>query len=778
MIMVLSRIYSSAESAVESIKEWKGIKLQKKTKKHKDTFKLLKFIISISSLLFFLFSASALNAQSSTTISGKVTDEHGKPLPYVNVFLLNKTDGAMTNEQGKFTFRTKTKGKATLVATMIGYKKYEMKLNFSGNSNLSGIEITLEQKMIKLDEAIVMGSSFGSAKGNGVVIKAMDVMTTPGGAADIFQSLKTMPGLTQVSESAQLYVRGGDPTETVTLIDQAPVYHPYTLESSYGGLFSNLNTAAVKSMYFSSGGFSAKYGNVLSGVLDIGTKNLPLSRTFNFGISMAAASLDGEIPLVEDKLGFRFYAQQSYTRPIMWLNGALDAFTTTPISKNINAALIYKYSKTGRLKLFGLFADDKQGVNVDRAEYDGTFNGNSSSNLVNLQLTDIVLSDIVIKSSISFNAYKNIWKFGILDLTKKDNVFQIRTDADKIVSSKLQISAGAVFESRTQHFLGVIPKESYNIRTNSPGKVLDESLLWNRIGAYAEIKVSDLFALPDLFAIAGVRTDYVPALNSNSFDPRFGIGYKINNKSTFKLGWGIFHQIPDARLFSKKYGNPNLKSMKAAHYVASYDYKIDNVNSFRIEAYYKDYNNLPLEDKKLNYTSNGSGFAEGVDLILKGKLPFGLKGWISYGFINTKRKWMSDETLTNSDFDITHNLSIVAKYNFSSMWQIGITFKYATGRPFTPVISAVYLPNQNIFKPIYGGSNSERYPDYKRLDFRITHLNQLFGKYFSVFYIETLNILNFNNLFGYSYNKNYSERNVIKSYFGRLTIVLGTSITF
>ena len=729
-------------------------------------------------LVLFLFGTIPVYSQSYFTLSGKVVDFQNKPLPYVNVFLLKTTDGAMTDAQGKFSFKTKQKGNVILTATMIGYKQYKKILDITGKKKFRKLRITLKQKIVKLDEAIVMGSSFGSAKGDGVVIKAMDVMTTPGGAADIYQSLKTMPGLTQVSESAQLYVRGGDPTETVTLIDQAPVYHPYTLESSYGGLFSNLNTDAVKSMYFSSGGFSAKYGNVLSGVLDIGTKNLPFARTFNFGISMAAASLNGEVPLVEDKLGFRFYAQQSYTRPIMWLNGALDAFTTTPISKNLNAALIYKYSKTGRLKLFGLFADDKQGVNVDRAEYDGTFNGNSHNNLVNLQLTDIVFSDIVLKNSISFNTYKNIWKLGILDLTKKDNVFQIRTDADKIVSSKLQISAGAVFESRTQHFLGVIPKENYDIRTNSQGKVLDEQLLWNRIGAYAEIRISDLLGLPNLFTIAGIRTDYVPALNSNSLDPRFGIGYKPNKKSTFKLGWGIFHQIPDARLFSKKYGNPNLKSMKAAHYVASYDYKIDNTNSFRIEAYYKDYNNLPLEDEKLNYTSNGNGFAEGIDLILKGKFPFGLDGWISYGFINTKRKWMSDETLTNSDFDITHNLSVVAKYNFSSMWQIGITFKYATGRPFTPIVSSAYLPNQNIFKPIYGSSNSGRYPDYKRLDFRITHLNQLFGKYFAVFYIETLNILNFNNLFGYSYNKNYSERHVIKSYFGRRTIVVGMSITF
>jgi len=217
--------------------------------------------------------------------------------------------------------------------------------------------------------------------------------------------------------------------------------------------------------------------------------------------------------------------------------------------------------------------------------------------------------------------------------------------------------------------------------------------------------------------------------------------------------------------------------MEAIHYVLSYNYKINERNSFRVEAYYKDYKNLPLENGSEKYDSKGFGFAKGVDMIIKGSFPFGLNGWISYGFINTKRKWMDYKNLTNSDFDITNNLSVVAKYNFSAMWQIGINFKLATGRPFTPVAGSIYHKNQKIYQPEYGLKNSNRYPTYKRLDFRITYLNQLFGKYFTVFYLEALNILNFRNLFGYFYNSNYTERKKILSYFGRRTIVLGTQIS-
>lgn len=729
-------------------------------------------------VLFLGIFIGSIFSQNKTILRGKIVDDNGKNLPYVNVYILNSTDGSMTDDNGKFYFKTSLKGKVKLIASMVGYKKFERELDLSKKIKNLELNIILQSEIVELEEAIVMGSSFGSKKGKGIVIKAMDVMTTPGGAADIFQSLKTMPGLTQVSESAQLYVRGGDPSETITLIDQASVYHPYTLESSYGGLFSNLNTISVSNMYFSSGGFSVKYGNVLSGVLDIETKNLPLSQSFNLGVSMALASISGAIPIVDDKLGFRFHAQQSYTKPIMWLNGAIDAFTTTPVSKTLNASLIYKYSETGKLKLFGLFADDNQGVNVERAEYDGTFNGNSNNNFINLQLTDIIYSDILLKSSVSFNQFNNVWKLGILDLTQNDDVFQFRSDLEKIFTPKFKIVGGAEIERRTRSYLGTIPKEEYDIRNKSESKLLNEKDTGTRLGVYAEIRRTSFLDIKELFGIAGIRVDYVPELSIYSLDPRFGFGYKLNKKATLKLGYGIFHQIPDSRLFSESDGNPNLEFMNAIHYVISFDYKIDKDNSFRLEGYYKDYNNLPLKNNLINYDNKGNGFAEGIDMIFKGKISNGLSGWLSYGYINTKRRWLDNEKLTNSDFDITHNLSLVAKYNLSAMWQIGVNFKYATGRPFTPIISSVYRNGLNIYEPIYGDDNSERYPDYKRLDIRITHLNRIFEKYFAVFYIETLNILNFNNLFGYSYNNDYSKRKVIKSYFGRRTIVIGTNISF
>ena len=97
------------------------------------------------------------------------------------------------------------------------------------------------------------------------------------------------------------------------------------------------------------------------------------------------------------------------------------------------------------------------------------------------------------------------------------------------------------------------------------------------------------------------------------------------------------------------------------------------------------------------------------------------------------------------------------------MIQLGINYKYATGRPFTPLTGAHLNPQLNIYEPEYGTKNSRRYKNYQRLDLRITYLSQLF---------------NFQNLFGYTYSFDYSEAKEVLSYFGRRTIVIGGQISF
>ncbi len=126
-----------------------------------------------------------------------------------------------------------------------------------------------------------------------------------------------------------------------------------------------------------------------------------------------------------------------------------------------------------------------------------------------------------------------------------------------------------------------------------------------------------------------------------------------------------------------------------------------------------------------------------------------------------------------SPYDITNNFTLIAKYSITDAWQVGVDFKYATGMPYTPITGATYVSDLKVYQPVYGLSYSARYPDYRRLDIRLTHLTRLFDKFFTVVYVEGLNILNIHNIFSYTYSPDYSTKTGVESFFGRRTIVVG-----
>jgi outer membrane cobalamin receptor len=534
-----------------------------------------------------------------------------------------------------------------------------------------------------------------------------------------------------------------------------------------------VKTSVIKSLFFSAGGFSAKYGNALSGVLDVSTAGMPERAHINVGLSMANASVTAGMPIIPDKLGIFFDARQEFTRPIFWLNGGGGRLINAPTSQNFSGGIEYKYSGGGRLKLFTILANDKEGVNVERAEFNGVFNGDSRNEFFNLQNSYIINDKLLMKNDLSYNRYNNKWLLGVLDLNTTDKIYNFRNDFEYEIDPKLKLLAGMEIENRTIEYKGTIPADDYDIRPGAPATVLDAGINGNRAGVYSEIQSANPLGIRNFMLSAGVRYDRVPQVSLGWTDPRISAAYKLNGNSSLRFSWGIFHQLPDPKLFRPEDGNPNLKPMEAVHYILSYDYSFDNQNSFRIETYYKKYLDLPLENAINNYDNSGNGFADGVDIIYKGDFPFGITGWISYGYINTKRLWMDYEKLTNSSFDITNNLSIILKYNLTEHFQLGLNIKYATGRPYTPVVSSEYNDQLKIYTPEYAFTNSGRFPDYKRVDLRLTYFGQLTEGISLVAYMEGLNIFDFNNIFGYTYSPDYSQRSTIQSYFGQRMLVLG-----
>jgi vitamin B12 transporter len=562
------------------------------------------------------------------------------------------------------------------------------------------------------------------------------------------------------------------------LIDQMAVYHPYSYESVYGGVFSNINTNIINGMFFSSGGFSAKYGNVLSGVLDIDTKDEPTELSNAVGLSMACASLSSQIPFAGNTAGLRIETRHSFTKSIFWLNGGSEQFVSFPSSQDINTSLTYRYSSTGRIKLLGIVANDKEEVNVDRPEYQGVFHENSTKHAISMQMKDVFANVLFVKSCLAYTTFDSDWKLGVLDLIRADEGLQWRMDAECQWTPFRRLLFGGETQMRTNEYSGIVPTDDYNIRPDANYKDINSEMHGSRLGTYMELEQSHLLGVERLFASFGCRYDVIPTLDLQWVDPRFRIGYKLGENAAIKVGWGIYHQQPDVRLFNPEDGNPHLLPERAIHTIIGFDQKIADRFDIRLELYNKEYSQLPLKDSLAHYSSNGNGYARGIDFTMRCEIFSGLGGYIGYGYLDTKRHWLDYTDSSPSSYDIPHNLTIVLKYFITPSWQLGATYKYATGRPYTPVIGSQYYSIIDLYAPIYGSTNSARNKEFQRLDMRLTHFTQLFGVAFTTIYLEALNILNIHNIYGCTYSSNYSEQREIYSCFGRRILVLGMVMNF
>jgi hypothetical protein len=184
------------------------------------------------------------------------------------------------------------------------------------------------------------------------------------------------------------------------------------------------------------------------------------------------------------------------------------------------------------------------------------------------------------------------------------------------------------------------------------------------------------------------------------------------------------------------------------------------------------------------YDNAGDGLAAGIDLFVKygSFLRTPVSGWISYSYLHSRRLQVRDCATAlvyedaPSSFDITHNLTVVGKVQLVQLLTLGLTFRYATGTPVTPIIGAIRSAEGAYYEPVEGPVNSERMPASVRLDATLAYF-QPFGESHSVtWYLGVTNVLGRHNPVRYEYSVDYAQRTLRTSDIQRF-IYFGVSLS-
>ncbi|MGZ8558399.1 MAG: TonB-dependent receptor [Chitinophagaceae bacterium] len=731
---------------------------------------------------FFLWLLVCLVQQGYTqvTVKGVVKSNRSKALYGVSISLKDTYDGATTDSSGIFSFKTMEKGEQLLVASSVGHKLYEQKIKLEGE--IVSIAIILKEEITELQAVTISAGTFEASdrKRATAVLDPIDIVTTASANGDITGALKTLPGAQQVGESEGLFVRGGTAAETKTFIDGTLVNNFFYSGVPNIAQFSRFSPFIFKGTVFSTGGYSALYGQALSSALILESIDLPDRTSANLGISVLSGNA-GYQHLAKNKKS-SWGATYGYTN--LGLAFAVikqkQDYSQVPAYHNADANFRIKTSNTGMLKYYGYFSSNKLAFtsnSIDSLGYLDQFAIGNTNFYHNLAWKESLGKRWKINAGISYTNNKDDINGIMQDQNKKDVVlgglefkkFNIDTRGD-------YFNAKLVLERRLKGLSAIRFGSEYNYSkdrldyTDNNGQQFPGGLNENINSVFAE---ADIYITNALAAKAGVRVEQTSLLSKTNIAPRLSIAYKLGKGTQASLAYGIFYQNPERKYLPSV---NELDFMKATHYIAQFQ-RVVNQQTFRAEIFYKKYDKL-VKTGFSNYqesaiNNNGFGDAKGIEFFWRDKKTIkNLDYWISYSYLDTKRDFLNFPFAITPNFAAKHTGSLVVK-RFAQKWKMNLNgaYNYTSGRPY--------------YNIQYDGTNSKFndrgvIPEYHNVSFAINYLpfiGKKNPKSYTVWVMQVSNIFNFKQTYGYQYSYNgYRKEAIVPT--SRMFVFFGTFFSF
>ena len=690
---------------------------------------------------------------SQTTISGKVLDKKNNPIPGVNIFIENSYDGTSSNMDGIFSFKTSEKGKQTILLTYLGYQTIKKKIILNGKELQFTFE--LKEKFNELKAVTISAGAFeASDKKKAVILSSLDMITTPGSNGDVTGALKTLPGTTPVGESGKLFVRGGSSGETKTFIDGTLVQSPYAKSPPNTSVRGKFNPFMFSGTIFSTGGYSAEYGQAMSSVLLLNTKEIPEEDQLNLSIMTVGLEVGGTKKWKTGAITATF--GHTNLLPYMKIAPQNTDWTKYPFFNRGDVSIRQKTKKTGMLKFYGSFSNSKFELNrkdVNNNNKLTSYNLTNQNFYINTSWKGVLSEKWMMKSGVSFtNDLDNI---GIEKdkFTQKFNAGHLKTVFTHLTSKKIKLKIGA--EIQANDYTREYQTDSTTLSSNYKGNI------------FAGFIESNIHLNSNFIIRIGGRVEKDDYLKKTNISPRLSSAVKLGSNTQLSLAYGWFYQNPDNQhlIYTNK-----LNFEQAEQFILSFQTKKHN-RTLKIEPYYKKYNDLVKFTNNAFYTSDyytndGKGFSYGIDLFFRDKKT--IKNgdyWISYSYLEAKREYENYPEEATPRFASKHNFSVVYRH-WIGKWRslVGVTYSYASPR--------------NYHNPNLSGFNNSKTKAYQSLNVNWSYLY----RENIIFHAAVNNVLGYKNHFGNTYsstpnsNGEYTSNEIIPG--ATRFYLIGCFITF
>ncbi len=755
-------------------------------------------------LIIFLFISQLSFAQSNTqNIRGVVIDKFSQTtLPGATVQIINKTEfkGTITDANGNY------------VLTDISPDRYEIKISFIGYNDVivpnvivvSGketiLDLTMEENVTNLNEVVVTANSKDKTINNLATISARTFSTEEvnrysGGRSDAARLVANFAGVSAPDDSRNdIVIRGNSPVGVLWRINGMNLTNPnhFSTTGTTGGAVSAVNTNLLKSSDFFTSAFPAEYGNATAGVFDLGFRNGNSQKretTLQIGvITGIEATTEGPISKANNSsylIGYR-YALAGVAQALGVNIGTTATPTYQDLSFNVNSG----NGKLGKFTLFGILATSS--ISISGGNSGSLYGGrdghdlSSKIGIIGLNHFKQVNKKSYFISNIGLNYSKtdqtdySFDRFTSTNYTREENNvaktgYNFATSFNSKINARLFIKVG-VQDELIGLYLYYRMKE----------RIVDD---WNQIWDYdsytnlAQAYVHAKFSFNEKLSLnAGVHSQMFFLNNSTSVEPRLGLKYELNSKSSFNFGYGLHSQMQPINVYflqtqnadsSYSYNNEGLDFTKSHHFVIGYDLQPFKDWRIKTEIYYQSIYNVPVNTFSSSYSmlNTGAGFKTDLEDSLTNSgtgtnygIELTIEKFFSKGYYALFTSSLYGSKYTASD-GIERNTAFNGRYVYNILggkeWKVGndkrnkisadIKLTNAGGRAYTPIdLTASEAVGHGVYS---SDVFSDYYASYFRMDVKIGFtLNGRSKKISQSVSLDLQNVTNNKNVFSQEYD--------------------------
>ncbi|GAB5465503.1 MAG: carboxypeptidase regulatory-like domain-containing protein [Candidatus Kapaibacteriales bacterium] len=722
-----------------------------------------------------------------------------QPIAGASIFLQGTGFGAVSGNDGSYIIKNAPTGRYIIVVSSIGYEMLSQQIVLTSGRELIQ-DFQMNETWVESEEVVVTASrgSFETVNESAVVSSTLftveQVERYAGSRADPARAAQTYAGVVTANDNRNdIIIRGGSPTELLWRLDGLDIPNPnhFATQGATGGPISVINSRLLDNSDFLTGAFPAEYGDKMSGVFDLRTRSGNKDKYEYIGqFGFNGLEFGAEGPIGEN---VSFIANYRYSfLDILEMIGVDFGFAGVPRYQDFNAKIDWRASDKDNISLTALWGIGE--IDINASEEEEVVTGDE----------DVLFGSGV--TGVALN-WKRLWtekSYGRLTLgTALSNFY---TYVDSIVTipgtNTLQSSPGRFYENvSTENYLNAkyahyyAPDKRHYISTGAEARyrfydIRDERIYPPDYQGFRYQLLADGNAMQYLGYVnwnwritealvtnIGIHSQYLEISDKATLEPRFGLSYQLTEGQKINAGVGVHRQSLPLQVYFANENNRNLDFMQSIHYVGGYSTILGNIAQLKIEGYYKDISNAPVENipstfsflnlgadfgsvsiGDLEAVSEGLGKAWGAELTLNKQFANGWYGVLTGSYTRQRFK-ASDGIWRWGGFDNIYIANLLGGYE----WKISdefviessIRWTVAGGSPIVPVdVEASRAAGETELD--FNRAYEERRPVYNKFDIKIDFRQDYTG-FSIVSFISIENVLNNGNPLGYRWNNARQE---------------------